>query len=743
MKTTKILCIGNSFSEDATTLLNPMLTCYGIDTLVVNLFIGGCSLEQHWENIEHAKKEYLYMKNGVGNTSGNDKGRMVSINEMILEEDWDIVTIQQSSLLSGLYESFFPEINFILEFIKKHVKKSCELYLHEPWSWESSYEWDAFEGPDDLFEKYYSKDDLVMYKQIEKTCLDISKVLNLKVIPSGNFIQFLRSFDEFNYQVKGSIPLSRDKRHMHELFGRYALSLLWAHTLFTADKSENLYYPDGISELDRAKLNTLKELYIVFKTIQHPGPFFYDFLRLDNYYLTNRVVVKRALMNFPHVLGELSNEFKNDYELLSIAVSNSGDALKYASGELRNDRNIVLKAINQEWSAFEFASDKLKNDREIVLAAVKKGGEALKFASDEYKNDREIVTIAVKQYGGYIQYASESLRNDRNLVLMAVKSSGFQYASDELRNDRDLVVIAINENGHNFQYASDELRNEKELVLMAINKNGLNIQYISEELRNDRDLVSFAISRSGGALEFASSELRNDRDLVLIAINAFGLNLEYASELLRNNKELVSIAVSNSGSAIQYASEELRNDRELNFLAVSESASNIKFATEGIKKDKEFIKRIVAVNASVLDYIDGNWKDDPDILSCIKSSFNEVSDNKSSQTIYESKEHNLQVALLDIGRMSWKDALDACENLGNGWALPNTQSLKIIRNELFLIGIGNIAPGYYWSSIELSRRDALYMRMSDGVTHNFYFQEDYKKTNEYLVRPVRKLTDNV
>lgn len=258
IQTTKILCIGNSFSEDATALLNPMLSSYGIDSLVVNLFIGGCSLEQHWENIEHSKPNYLYMINGVGNTTG----RMVSINEVILEEEWDIVTIQQSSLLSGLYESFFPEINFILEYIKKHVKKSCELYLHEPWSWESTYEWDAFEGPDDLFEKYYSKDDLVMYKQIEKTCLDLSKVLNLKIIPSGNFIQFLRSFDEFNYQIKGSIPLSRDKRHMHEIFGRYALTLLWAHNLFEVDVSLCKFYLSNIIERDKLIIDKIRNFYM-------------------------------------------------------------------------------------------------------------------------------------------------------------------------------------------------------------------------------------------------------------------------------------------------------------------------------------------------------------------------------------------------------------------------------------------------------------------------------------------------
>jgi len=172
-------------------------------------------------------------------------------------------------LVAALYSNIgiiFNILNRIIFNIKKHVKKSCELYLHEPWSWESSYEWDTFEGPDDLFEKYYLKDDLVMYKQIEKTCLDISKVLNLNVIPSGNFIQFLRSFDEFNYHFKGSIPLSRDKRHMHEIFGRYALSLLWADTLFSVDIAKCKYFPDSITELERVNLNKLKEKFLIFKT---------------------------------------------------------------------------------------------------------------------------------------------------------------------------------------------------------------------------------------------------------------------------------------------------------------------------------------------------------------------------------------------------------------------------------------------------------------------------------------------
>ena len=47
----KILAIGNSFSEDATSYLEDIATCGGEDCKVVNLYIGGCSLERHYNNI--------------------------------------------------------------------------------------------------------------------------------------------------------------------------------------------------------------------------------------------------------------------------------------------------------------------------------------------------------------------------------------------------------------------------------------------------------------------------------------------------------------------------------------------------------------------------------------------------------------------------------------------------------------------------------------------------------------------
>ena len=47
----KVLAIGNSFSEDATHFLHQICESSGIENEVVNLYVGGCSLERHWRNV--------------------------------------------------------------------------------------------------------------------------------------------------------------------------------------------------------------------------------------------------------------------------------------------------------------------------------------------------------------------------------------------------------------------------------------------------------------------------------------------------------------------------------------------------------------------------------------------------------------------------------------------------------------------------------------------------------------------
>ena len=73
-----ILCIGNSFSQDATRYLHQISD---EELYVRNLYIGGCSLETHWNNIVESNEFYEYQKNGRMRS-------MTSINKALTKKKW-------------------------------------------------------------------------------------------------------------------------------------------------------------------------------------------------------------------------------------------------------------------------------------------------------------------------------------------------------------------------------------------------------------------------------------------------------------------------------------------------------------------------------------------------------------------------------------------------------------------------------------------------------------------------------
>ena len=60
-----ILAIGNSFSTDSTHYIHQIAEAGGVEVKVVNLYIGGCPLERHWQNIQADAAAYRYELNGL------------------------------------------------------------------------------------------------------------------------------------------------------------------------------------------------------------------------------------------------------------------------------------------------------------------------------------------------------------------------------------------------------------------------------------------------------------------------------------------------------------------------------------------------------------------------------------------------------------------------------------------------------------------------------------------------------
>ena len=204
----KILAIGNSFSQDATRYLHQIAEADNTDLKIVNLYIGGCSLERHYYNIFNDIKDYSFEFNG------ECTGINVSIREALLSDKWDVVTLQQVSSKSYNYETYQPYLNSLADYVRFYAP-TAKLYIHQTW---------AYEQGSELLQNHGFSDQKDMFLSLESAYIKAAEEIKAYgIIPSGKAFQNLLS--------SGIKIIHRDTFHASYGLGRYTLGLVWYEAL--------------------------------------------------------------------------------------------------------------------------------------------------------------------------------------------------------------------------------------------------------------------------------------------------------------------------------------------------------------------------------------------------------------------------------------------------------------------------------------------------------------------------------
>ncbi len=228
-KSISILAVGNSFSVNAMQYLWEILKSAGFEEVVLgNLFIGGCSLEMHWSNLFHNKPAYTYYYND----SGIWKTTNAATAESALQaRQWDIVTLQQASHLSGQPASFET-----LERIQGAIKSyqpDAKMYWYMTWAYH----------PDTTNGNFgnYAKDQMTMYYAIVDTVKQKihPNALIDAVIPAGTAIQNLRT-----YAIGDNLTMP-DGFHLNDA-GCYTVGLAWYAQITGLSVDRVCYLPKGV-----------------------------------------------------------------------------------------------------------------------------------------------------------------------------------------------------------------------------------------------------------------------------------------------------------------------------------------------------------------------------------------------------------------------------------------------------------------------------------------------------------------
>lgn len=224
-----VLSIGNSFSTDAHTYLPQMAKAAGKELLLCNLHIGGCSLEQHWTNWSEENQNYFYevflpFETEMSRPDG------VALHEAVEDEEWDVITLQQCSPLSGIKESYSPYLGELAEYCRM-MQPQAKIMFHQTWAYENGCKNPAFGN--------YGNSQDEMYAELTRACVEAAMEADIDLfIPSGRAWQTAR-------QTLIGDKLTRDGMHGNVL-GCYLASACFYEMIFGEDVRENPFYPEEI-----------------------------------------------------------------------------------------------------------------------------------------------------------------------------------------------------------------------------------------------------------------------------------------------------------------------------------------------------------------------------------------------------------------------------------------------------------------------------------------------------------------
>lgn len=216
----KILCIGNSYSVGATKYLHQIAENYGDDIDAVNLYIGGCSLERHWNNVVNKAPDYRLFVNGCWIGLPN-----VKIGDYINAEKWDYITFQQASYLSYKWESYEPYLTSLASYAREY-NPDAKFLVHQTQVCSNTR----------CVKSFGISGNAEMYEKLVAAYDNAAKAINaVGILPTGEASWIAST----KYNVIDNLLYSDPGSHLSNRYGEYMAGLAWYGTLTGKDVSDD------------------------------------------------------------------------------------------------------------------------------------------------------------------------------------------------------------------------------------------------------------------------------------------------------------------------------------------------------------------------------------------------------------------------------------------------------------------------------------------------------------------------
>ena len=284
-KSLKVLMIGNSFSICLLEQFPQVAKSMDLGLDLCSLYIGGCSFERHWKNVEKAgdpgflpydvRWNYASCAHDaapvvravrMAERGNRKKGRAPrrasgNIPQLLGADRWDVVTIQQASHFSWQPATYHPFADNLVKKIRE-LAPQAEIVVQETWSYTP---WDRR-----LTQWKMGQDE--MYAKLHAAYGDFAKANGFMVIPVGTAVQLYRKAlpvvyaeNSFGGDPCGSAKFVQGKdgtwKPKGDVFhfnreGHYLQALVWTAALYGVDVETCAYKPGFLDAARAGKMKT-------------------------------------------------------------------------------------------------------------------------------------------------------------------------------------------------------------------------------------------------------------------------------------------------------------------------------------------------------------------------------------------------------------------------------------------------------------------------------------------------------
>ncbi|MDQ1142890.1 MAG: DUF4886 domain-containing protein [Pedobacter agri] len=259
-KPLRLFLIGNSFSQNASKFLPEISESGGHQLVIGRAELPGCELKRHWESVVTNDQD-------ASNPKGKPYGGK-SLRELLESGNWDVVTIQQYSLLSGDSNTYQPYAQNLYKLIKQ-LQPHAEVVIHQTWAYRA----DA-KNFGKIAGEERAKDQNEMWMKSRAAYHHLAQTLKLRIVPVGDAIQRVNTNPKWGFKIDTTFnyesaeypnlpnqthslnvgyhydknkKLTFDPNHANDA-GCYLAGLVWYQFLFDGDPNKIKFLPQGIDK---------------------------------------------------------------------------------------------------------------------------------------------------------------------------------------------------------------------------------------------------------------------------------------------------------------------------------------------------------------------------------------------------------------------------------------------------------------------------------------------------------------